>query len=196
MLKRIFERIRRTYGNELSLIRIYIILYAAGIIVGLLAAVLLRKNFSSQARFLFSAESVCGFGAIALQQVFTALLLFLLGFTMIGVWLLPFYPFYKGFSVGLILALGVIYYGFKGFFLSSLAFLPQNLCYSFLGYFLCCSAAKLSVLLLQSVRHREKHGTTYRDYLSHLICFAVCILLSFPVFYYEARVVPLILRLF
>ncbi len=192
----ILLKFKKAYLHELPIIRIYAILYLIGVFIGAAAAVLLRDDFSLQAQLLFSPENSSGFFSAFLQQFFFFALLFFLGLTVIGIPLIPLYPLYKGFSIGLLVALAVILSGVRGLVFGTLAFFAQNLLYTLLGYFLCYSSARLSVALFELLKGRGKHGASYREFLRHLYCFLVIVPFLLLGAAFEWKLVPLILSLF
>ena len=113
-----------------------------------------------------------------------------------GIPLLPLYPLYKGFSIGLLISLAVILTGARGLIFGTLAFFLQNALYTFLGYFVCYSSAKLSVSLFELLKGRGKHGASYREFLHHIYCLLlVTPFLSLGALW-EWKVVPLLLKFF
>lgn len=195
-MNRLLRKIKKTYIQELPVIRLYGLLYLIGVFIGAGTAVLLRNDFSTQAQLLFSPENSCGFFAAFLQQFIFFLLIFLLGLTVVGIPLVPLYPLYKGFSIGLLIALAAILSGWRGLILGTLAFFVQNFFYTVLGYFLCYSSSRLSVVLFELLKGRGKHGAAYREFLRHSYCllavspFLLCGAL------WEWKMVPVILSLF
>lgn len=195
-MNRLLTNIKRVYTHEQPIIRLYFILYLVGVFVGAAAAVLLRDHFSAQAQLLFNAENCSGFFSAWFQQIFCFLFLFLLGLTVVGLPLLPLYPLYKGFSIGILITLAVILTGVRGLLFGTLAFFAQNVFYTLLGYFVCYSSARLSVSLFELLRGRGKHGASYREFLHHVYCILIlipCLALGAA---WESKVVPLILNLF
>ncbi len=192
----ILLKIKKAYLHELPIIRIYSILYLVGVFIGATAAVLLRNDFSLQAQLLFSPENSSGFFSAFLQQIFSFILLFFLGLTVIGIPLIPLYPLYKGFSIGLLVALAVILSGVRGLIFGTLAFFAQNLLYTFLGYFLCYSSARLSVALFELLKGRGKHGASYREFIHHVYCLLAVTPFLVLGALWEWRFVPMILNLF
>lgn len=195
-MNRILSSIKRTYIHELPIIKLYGILYLIGVFVGAGAAVLLRDDFSLQAQLLFSPENCCGFGSAFLQQLLFFILIFFLGLTVVGIPLVPLYPLYKGFSIGLLIALAVILSGVRGFIFGTLAFFAQNALYTVLGYFLCYSSARLSVALFELLKGKGKHGASYKEFLRHVYCLLIVSPLLSLGALWEWKVVPLILGLF
>lgn len=195
-MSQLMSKIKKTFIYELPLIRLYAFLYLIGLFVGVAAAVLLRGDFSDQAYYLFSPENAGDFLSVFLQQLVFFLLLFFLGLTVIGISLIPLYPLYKGFSLGLLVALSVILSGVRGFVFGALAFFAQNLYYTFLGYFICYSSTRLSVSLFSLLRGRGKHGVSYREFREHIFYFIILIPFILLGALWESKVVPLILNLF
>lgn len=195
-MNRLLLKIQQAYVSELPIVRLYSILYLIGVIVGVGAAILLQDDFSAQAQLLFSPENACGFWPAFLQQIIFFFLLFFLGLTVVGIPLLPLYPLYKGFSIGLLISLAVILTGVRGLIFGSLTFFFQNALYTFLGYFICYSSARLSVSLFELLKGHGKHGASYRELIRHVRCMAlVTPFLSLGALW-EWKVVPLLLRFF
>lgn len=193
---RILAKLRHSYTEELPIIKLYSAFYLIGVFIGVGSAILLRNQFSEQARLLFSPENCCNFWPAFLQQAILFVLIFFLGLTAIGIPLLPLYPLYKGFSLGLLVALGIILHGFKGLLLGFPAFFFQNFLYTFLGYFLCYSSARLSLSLFELIRGRGKHSSTYKELIHHVYSILpVLPLLSIGALW-EWKIVPIILNLF
>lgn len=195
-LSHFIAEIKKNYQYQLPLIRLYSILYLIGVFIGAIAAVLLRNHFSEQAQLLFDPENSVRFISAFLQQFFVFLFLYILGLTMVGVPLLPFFPLYKGFSIGLLIALAVILTGVRGLIFGTLAFFAQNIFYMFLGYFLCYSSARLSVSLMEMLKGGGKHGASYRAFLNHTYRFLFILPFLGLGALWEWKVVPLILTLF
>ena len=195
-MNRIIAVIKRNYVQEKPIIRLYFILYLIGVFVGTGAAVLLRNDFSSQAQLLFSPENSSEFIFAWLQQLLCFLLLFILGLTVVGIPLLPLYPLYKGFSMGLLIALAAIFSGVRGFFFGTLAFFAQNALYTVLGYFACYSSARLSITLFELMKGRGKHGTSHKAFIRHIYCFLVLSPLLCIGALWESKAVPIFLSLF
>ena len=188
--------IKRRFRTDLPVIRIYLILYLFGVFIGVISAVLLRNDFTNQARLLFRSENTASLIAAFLQQFFFFVLLFFIGLTVVGLPLVPLFPIYKGFSLGLLIALSVILTGVRGFLFGTLAFFIQNLYYTVLGFFICYSATRLSVSLFDLLRGRGKHGVTNREFREHIGCFFLLIPFLFLGALWESDVVPIILNLF
>lgn len=195
-MSRVLTKIKRSYVHELPIIKLYLVLYLIGVFIGAAAAILLRNDFSAQAQLLFSPENSSDFFVAWLQQILFFLLLFFMGLTVVGIPLLPLYPLYKGFSVGLLIALAVILSGVRGLFFGTLAFFAQNALYTVLGYFVCYSSARLSVALFELLKGRGKHGASYREFLHHIYCFLIIVPLLSLGALWECKIVPLVLNLF
>ncbi len=195
-MSHLLAEMKRNYQYQLPLIRFYLILYLVGVFIGTVAAVLLRNHFSEQAQLLFGPENAANFFSAFLQQLIAFLTLYILGLTMVGVPLLPFFPLYKGFSIGLLTALAVILSGVRGLIFGTLAFFSQNALYTFLGYFLCYSSARLSVSLMDLLKGGGKHGASYRAFLNHTYRFLLILPFLGLGALWEWKVVPLILTLF
>lgn len=192
----ICTKIKKAYLHELPIIRIYALLYMIGVFIGVTAAVLLRDDFSLQTQLLFSPENIGGFFAVFFQQFIFFLFLFFLGLTVIGIPLIPLYPLYKGFSLGLLVALSVILTGVRGLIFGTLAFFAQNFHYTLLGYFLCYSSARLSVALYELMKGSGKHGASRREFYYHIYCFFAIIPLLALGALWEWKIVPIFLNLF
>ena len=193
---RFISKIKKTFFGEISILKLYCILYLVGTFLGICAAILLKEQFTEQVRLLFSSENCCSFWSAYLQQAVIFVFLFFLGLTAIGIPILPLYPIYKGFSLGLLISLGIICYGFEGFFLGFPAFFIQNAYYAFLGYFICYSSARLSISLLQLIRGYGKHSATYQELIQHVYCIIAVLPLIAIGSFWESSVVPIILKLF
>ena len=191
----IYMKIKKSYLHELPIIRIYALLYMIGVFIGVIAAVLLRNDFSLQTQLLFNPENASDFFTAFLQQFIFFLLLFFLGLTVIGIPLIPFYPLYKGFSLGLLVALSVILTGVRGLIFGTLAFFVQNLHYTLLGYFICYSSARLSVALFELMKGTGKHGASRREFRHHIYCFLVIIPFIALGALWECKLVPVFLNL-
>lgn len=195
-MARFMTRIRKSFAYELPIIRVYALLYLIGVFVGAIAAVLLRNDFSEQARLLFSSENAGNFLSSYLQQVVFFGLLFLLGLTIVGLPFIPIFPLYKGFSLGLLISLSVVLSGVRGLIFGTLAFFAQNVYYSVLGYFICYSSTRLSVSLFHLLCGKGRHGGAYTEFQMHLICFLVILILLIFGALWECKVVPILLNLF
>lgn len=195
-MSRLFKKIKHSFFNDLPIIKLYSALYLVGVFVGVAAAVLLREQFSEQTRLLFSSEGGCTFGLAFLQQLVTFTLLFLLGLTAVGIPLLPLYPLYKGFSLGILISLAIIFCGVYGFFIGFPAFFIHNTLYTFLGYFVCISSARLSVSIMQLIRGFGKHSAIYQELIHHVFCFLFILPFLLIGAFWEWKIVPLILHLF
>lgn len=195
-MKSMMQKIKSSFPHQLPIIRLYAVLYLFGIFIGATAAVLLRDHFSLQAQLLFSPENCSGFFSAFLQQFIFFILLFFLGLTVVGIPLVPFFPIYKGFSIGLLIALAIILTGVRGLFFGTLAFFAPNALYTLLGYFLCYSSARLSVALFEQLKGRGKHGASYREFIRHVYCLiAISPFLTLGALW-EYKLVPLLLSLF
>ncbi|MBQ8894164.1 MAG: stage II sporulation protein M [Clostridia bacterium] len=195
-MNRFWSAVKRTYLQELPIIRLYLILYLIGVFVGAFAAVILKNYFSAQAQLLFYPENSVGFFSSLLQQIICFLFLFFLGLTVVGIPLLPLFPLYKGFSIGLLIALAVVFSGVRGLFFGTLAFFAQNAIYTLLGFFICYSSARLSVVLFDLLKGRGKHGASYRAFLHHIYCFLIILPILSLGALWEWKMVPLFLSLF
>ena len=195
-MNRLLAGVKRNFIYELPLIRLYSLLYLIGLIVGVITAIVLHPNLSPQAKLIFDSAGSEGFWSIFLRQFMSTLLLYFLGLTVIGIPLLPFYPLYKGFSIGLLVSLAVILTGVRGLFFGTLAFFAQNLVYTILGYFICYSSARLSISLMELLRGGAKHGAAYRAFLNHTYRFLIVTAIHFLVALWEWKVVPLVFKIF
>ncbi len=193
-MSRFVSALKEIFGYEKSIVRLYGILYLIGVFVGTVAAVLLRHDFSDQARYLFNSGGDSTYPEIFIQQFLFFLLLFFMGMTVVGVPFLPLFPLYKGFSLGFLIALAVILSGVRGTIFGTLAFFAQNALYSALGFFVCYSSARLSVALFESLKGSSKHGTYYREFKRHIVCFLVIVPLLTVGALWEFHVVPLLLN--
>lgn len=192
---KVMSKIKRDFQNELPLIRIYAALYLIGIIVGVVVAIALRADLMPDARSIYSSENTYGLWSSFLKEFFCFLLLFFLGLMIIGAPILPLYPLYKGFSIGLLISLAVILTGVRGLFFGTLAFFAQNALYSVLGYFICSSSARLSVALFESFRNSGKHIAAHREVLRHIVRFLCLIPFLFLGALWESEIVPFFLHL-
>ncbi len=188
--------VKRNIIHELPLIRLYSFLYLIGLFVGVITAVVLHNDLSSQAHLIFESKGTDGFFSLYFRQFLSFLLLYFLGLTVIGVPLLPFYPLYKGFSIGLLVSLAVILTGVRGLFFGTLAFFAPNLLYTVFGYFVCYSSARLSLSLMDLLRGGAKHGATYREFLGHTYRFLIVSAILLLCALWEWKVVPLIFEIF
>lgn len=195
-MREIFKKIRHTFFLDRPIIKFYGILYFIGICIGSFASFVLRNQFSSQVQLLFSPANTPGFWSIYLQQVLLMLLLFLIGLTAIGAPLLLLYPLYKGFSAGLMISLSVVLFQLKGLVIGVLAFAPQNMYYTLLGFFLCYSSAKLSISLSELICGGSRGHGSRKALWSHILCAVMIVLMIFPGSFWEFRVVPYILELY
>lgn len=193
---RLMLKIRKDFINEIPLIRIYAILYLIGIFIGVVGVVLSFGELSNVPSSAFSTVEPLKFGGIFFQHFFLFLLLYLLGMTIVGLLFLPFFPLFKGFSIGAILAVSMISNGLRGFFIGIPAFGFQNLFSLILGYFICVSAARLSISFFELLKGRGKHSALYQEFLNHtyrfIIITSILLLLSFL----QWKIAPFIIKLF
>ncbi len=192
----IFDKIQRQFSFERPIIRLYGILYFAGICVGALAALLLREHYSAQLKLLFSANETPGLWDLIVQQLMFITLLFFVGLTPVGAPFLTLFPLYKGFSAGLLISLSVVIFKAKGLLLGFIAFTPQNIFYTTLGFFICYSSAKLSISTAEMLRGNKRGHGSQNGFLSHVFCTSVVLILHFPGILWEYNIVPLILNLY
>lgn len=190
------QKIKRSYEHQIPILKLYLILYMAGVFIGVIAAILLRNHFSTQAQLLFSPENCSGLLSSFFQQFIFFLLIFFLGLTVIGIPFVPLYPLYKGFSIGLLISLAIILSGVRGLFFGTLAFFAPNAIYTLLGYFICYSSARLSVALFEQLKGRGKHGASYKEFTRHLYCLIIVSPFLMLGAVWEAKLVPLLLTLF
>lgn len=189
------HHLRRRYLDELPVIRLYFLFYFLGVILGCLSVILLKERFTGQTALLFDADRINSFSAVFLQQLMFFLLVFILGLTVIGISLIPLFPLYKGFSIGLLISLSTVFSGVRGLFFGTLAFFAQNFLYTLLGYFICVSSARLSISFLELLRGRGKHGTPYREFILHFKCFLFLLPALALGALWEIFVVPLLLKM-
>jgi len=194
-MSQLWVKIKNTFIYELPVIRLYALLYFIGITVGAFIAALLRNEFSFEAQLLFSPENAASFFSAFSQQFLFFLVLFFLGVTVIGMPLVPFYPLYKGFSLGLLVALSVIFSGVRGFIFGALAFFAQNFYYTVLGYFLCYSSTRLSISLFTLLQGKAGRSVPYREFKVHIVCFLILLPFLAMGALWVSRVVPILLYL-
>ena len=195
-MSRLMSKIKKNYLNELPLIKLYALLYIIGVFIGVIGAVLLQELFKTQTKQIFLSGMNSSLWSLFIYQLLSFLVLYSLGLTVIGVPLLPFYPLYKGFSIGILLSMAIIISGVQGLAFGTLAFFSQNILYSVLGYFICYSSARLSLSLMDLLKGRGKHGAAYREFLFHTYRFLICIPLILLISFWQWKVVPVILKLF
>ena len=195
-MNRLMSKIKKNYIHELPLIRLYAVLYLIGVFIGALGAALSQELFKAQTKWIFLSGNGESFLSIFIFQFFGFLILYFLGLTVVGVPLLPLYPLYKGFSIGLLLSMSIIFYGVRGFAFGTLAFFSQNVFYTVLGYFICYSSARLSLSLLDLLKGRGKHGAAYREFIFHSYRFMISIPFVLLASLWQWKVVPIILYLF
>ena len=193
---RLISKIKNNFANEIPLIRIYSILYLAGIFIGAIGVTLIFDDLSKIPSAIFMNAESLKFGGIFFQHFCFFLFLYLLGMSIIGLSLLPFFPLYKGFSIGVILSVAMISTGIRGFFISFPAFVFQNVFILILGYFICISSARLSISFIELFKGRGKHSALYREFLNHtyrfLIITPILLLLSFL----QWKIVPIIIKFY
>lgn len=194
-MNRLLAGFKRNFSYELPLIRLYSFLYLIGLIIGVITSVVLHPSLSAQANIIFDSAGSEVFWSIFLRRFLSFLLLYFLGLTVIGVPLLPFYPLYKGFSIGLLVSLAVILTGVRGLFFGTLAFFAQNLVYTVLGYFICYSSARLSLSLMELLRGGAKHGAAYREFLNHTYRFLIVAAILLLCALWEWKVVPFVFEI-
>ena len=194
-MRRFLATIKEIFNFERPVLLLYAALYLIGVFVGAIAAALLRNDFSDQARYLFGNSVMGSYTEIYIQQFLFFLLLFFMGMTVVGVPFLTLYPLYKGFSFGFLVALAVILSGVRGTIFGTLAFFGQNAFYTVLGFFVCHSSAKLSVALFESLKGTSRHGTYYREFKRHILCFLIIAPLLALGAAWECHVVPFLLKL-
>ncbi len=195
-MKRFMSKIKEYYNRERPLIKLYFLFYLIGVFIGCGAAVLMRNDFSDQASLLFSPESCGSFLFLWIQQLLFFTALFLLGLTVVGVPLLPIYPLYKGFSIGLLISMSTLFTGVRGLILGTLAFFAQNCFYSLTGYLLCASAARVSISLFSLARGVGRHSATRDELIRHILVFLCIIPLLALGALGEYKIVPLIMNLY
>lgn len=195
-MNRLIAKIRSTFIEERPLIRLYSLLYLVGVFIGVGASILLREQFSEQSRLLFIPENAYAFWPAFLQQAILFALIFLLGMTAVGIPLIPIYPLYKGFSIGLLVGLAIILYGFKGFILGFPTFFIQNFIYTFAGYFVCASSARLSMSIFSLIQGHGKHSATRSEFIHHIYFALYTIPILMVGALWEWKMVPLLLNLF
>ncbi len=193
---RLMSKIKNDFINEIPLIRIYAVLYLIGIFIGVIGVILSFNELSNVPFATFLTVDSLEYGEIFFQHFCFFLLLYLLGMTIIGLPFLPFFPLYKGFSIGAILSIAIISNGFRGFFISIPAFGFQNLFSLVLGYFICVSSARLSISFFELLKGRGKHSALYREFLSHTYRFLIITPILFLMSFFQWKIVPIIINLF
>ncbi len=113
-----------------------------------------------------------------------------------GLPLLPFFPLYKGFSIGVILSIALISNGLRGFFISVLTFVFQNIFTLILGYFICISSARLSISFFELLKGRGKHSALYHEFLNHTYRFLIITPILLLLSYLQWKIVPIIIKFY
>ena len=193
-MKRYFDDFKMATSKEMPIVRVYLLLCVLGFFLGVLGIILLRNDFSEQIHFVFDQRMDCSFFDLFFHRNFIVFLLFVSGFALLGVLFSVFFPLYNGFSLGVLIALAALCFGFRGFLIAFLCFAVPYILSVFGNYFLCLSSVRLSVILLDSLRGRGKHCGSARYLYSHLRIY----LLTFPVVLlvslWEWKVVPIFLN--
>lgn len=195
-MSHLMSKIRYDFIHELPLIRLYAILYIAGVFLGVLGVILSFDDLSNIPAEIFSQNEKIEYISIFIQHFFCFLILYILGLTIVGLPFLPFFPLYKGFSIGVILSVVIISNGLRGFFLGIPAFGLQNLISLILGYFICISSARLSISFFELLRNRGKHSALYREFLNHTYRFLIITPFLLLLSVWQWKMVPVIIELF
>ena len=193
---RLMLKIKNDFVNEIPLIRIYSILYLAGIFIGAIGVILSFDALSNIPSAIFTTADSLEFGGIFFQHFCFFLSLYLLGMSVIGLPLLPFFPLYKGFSIGVILSITLISNGLRGFFISVLTFVFQNIFTLILGYFICISSARLSISFFELLKGRGKHSALYHEFLNHTYRFLIITPILLLLSYLQWKIVPIIIKFY
>ena len=193
---RLMSKIKNDFANEIPLIRIYSVLYMAGTFIGTIGVILSFDDLSNIPSSIFMTANSLEFGGIFFQHFCFFLLLYLLGMSIVGFPLLPFFPLYKGFSIGVILSVAMISNGLRGFFLSFPLFIFQNLFTVILGYFVCISSARLSISFIELLKGRGKHSALYKEFLNHTYRFLIIIPILLLLSFLQWKIVPIIIKFY
>jgi hypothetical protein len=196
ILSHLLSKFNQEIIHERPLIRIYSVLYAVGVFLGVLGTVLTNERISNISVALFSSQESLTFVSIFAQHFFLFFLLYVLGLTIVGIPVIPLFPIYKGFSIGALLSASIISMGARGLFRGVSIFLVQNLFASILGYFLCVSAARLSISFFEQFKGRSKHSALFGEFLNHTYRFLIITPLLLLISLWQWKIVPIFIKLF
>ncbi len=90
-----------------------------------------------------------------LINLFFILVIWLLGFSVVGLPIVIFILFYKSFTISFSISSFIANYGWKGTILGFLYHFPHQIIYLLIYLYLGCYALKVSILLMQSIIKRK-----------------------------------------
>lgn len=167
-MKKMIHSACYAFKRELPVIRIYLWLFLFGIMIGIVTVFLLKNRYSLDEALIDCFGQSVPYVSVFLSQLLFFLILILLGFTIIGVVVLPLFPVYNGFSLGLMLTFSVILFGIKGLVYGFVAFVPSYLIQLCVGFFCCYSSASFSIGLIHLLSGKNKHISMNYSFIKHL----------------------------
>ncbi len=158
------------------------------------------KEFISSAEELFksSEPDFNGVFKTAFESSFSdAILIWLLGFTVIGTVIIWLLVAKSGFMCGFISGFLIRLSGFEGFGMAAIIILAKCIVYIPAILFLGCMAAKFSVIIFKVITGRIKYRINLKYFILRYFCYLVVIVLVLVIYSLgEAYIVTNLLKLY
>ena len=206
-MKKIINYLNETIKKQKQILVFTIFIFLIGLIIGSLFInfvnehdkLLLINQINTYFENIKSLSSeVIGINVFTntlLNNYLQLLLIFALGISMIGVLVLIFILFFKGFTLGVTLSSIILKYQIKGVLASFLYIFPVVILNIFIYLFMSFFAVHVSIKFLSSLIKKDKLnfksflGKYLLSFILSLICMLLCSL-------FEAFLSPLLLKLF
>lgn len=206
-MKKIINYLTETIKKEKALLTFIIITFIIGIVFGSLFINFIssddKKLLIEQVVYFFDnvkklSKDVFGMNVIMpnfLNNLFQILSIFILGISMIGIIVVVFVMFFKGFTLGITLSTIILKYQLKGVIGALLyvfpCFIINILIYVFISFF----AVNASIKFLKALL--KKNNLNFKSFLGrYVLAFLVSIIFMLVFSILDSFITPLLLKLF
>ena len=206
-MKKIIYNINGTIKKEKHIILFNIFIFLIGLILGTLFINIITKAdktllIEQLDNYLINIDKLSSdvfgikyFYDIILSNLLQLSLIFILGISMIGVLVVIFMLFFKGFMLGVTLSTFILKYKYKGILGIFLYIFPVNilniLIYIFISFFAVRSCIKFLNAFL------KKGSLDFKQFLGkYILSFFISIILIIITSLFESYLTPLLLKLF
>lgn len=206
-MKKIINYLTETIKKEKALLTFIIITFIIGIVFGSLFINFIssedKKLLIEQVVYFFDnvkrlSKDVFGMNVIMpnfLNNLFQILSIFILGISMIGIIVVVFVMFFKGFTLGITLSTIILKYQLKGVIGALLyvfpCFIINILIYVFISFF----AVNASIKFLKALL--KKNNLNFKSFLGrYVLAFLISIIFMLVFSILDSFITPLLLKLF
>lgn len=206
-MKKIINYLNETIKKEKQILIFVVLIFVVGLLAGSLFINFINSDdkvlLTTQVETFFEnvkslSNSVFGINAFTgflINNYLQLILIFVLGISMIGVIVVIFILFFKGFTLGVTLSSIILKYQIKGVLGCLLYISPIMIINIFIYLFMCFFAVHASLKFLKAFI--KKDGLNFKSFLGkYLLSFIISLVIMLGCCLLDAFLTPLLLKLF